>query len=118
MITRAHRFHGYGSLRYIYRHGSTVRGPLCATKYILNKRRKSYRLSIVVNKKVNRSAVARNRIRRRLYESARLTETLIKDPYDIVVTVFTDQINDLTPEELNRLVRAQFRQAGIIASKS
>ena len=55
MITRSHRFHGYGSLRFIYRNGKTVRGPLCSLKYIRNTRRKTYRLSVVVNKKVNKS---------------------------------------------------------------
>ena len=118
MITRAHRFHGYGSLRYIYRHGKTVRGPLCSLKYIQNKRRKTYRVSVVVNKKVNRSAVARNRIRRRMYEVIRLNEKLIIEPYDLVFTIFSDQINELEQDELNRLVLAQFFQAGVISTKS
>ncbi len=118
MITRTHRFHGYGSLRYIYRHGKTVRGPLCSLKYIQNKRRKTHRLSVVVNKKVNRSAVQRNRIRRRIYEIARDTEPLITEPYDLVLTVFSDQINELTPGALKTMVRAQLFQAGVISSKS
>ena len=118
MITRNHRFHGYGSLRYIYRNGKTVRGPLCSLKYTANKRRKSYRASIVVNKKVNKSAVARNRIRRRMYEVLRNTEPLLAEPYDLVFTVFSDKINDLSPDELNRLVKAQLFQAGVISSKS
>ena len=118
MITRIHRFHGYGSLRYIYRHGNTVRGPLCSTKYTLNKRRNTYRLSVVVNKKVNRSAVKRNRIRRRIYEAFRVNQALIKEPYDLVITVFSDQINNLTAVELDRLVKAQLFQAGVITSKS
>src|ERR1019366_3202883 len=114
MITRAHRFHGYGSLRYIYRNGKTVRGPLCSLKYIQNKRRKSYRVSIVVNKKVNKSAVQRNRIRRRLYEAIRLAEPLLAVPYDLVLTVFSDQINELSSNELTTLVKAQLFQAGVI----
>jgi len=118
MITTKHRFHGYGSLRYIYRNGKTVRGPLCSLKYIVNKRRNTYRLSVVVNKKVNRSAVARNRIRRRLYEAFRLIEDSIIEPYDLVLTIFSDQINNLNSEELNRLVKAQLFQAGVISSKS
>jgi ribonuclease P protein component len=73
---------------------------------------------VVVNKKVNRSAVQRNRIRRRLYEVARTNEALITEPYDLVFTIFTDQINNLTPNELNRLVKAQLFQAGVITSKS
>lgn len=118
MITRIHRFHGYGSLRYTYKHGKTIRGPLCSLKYVVNKRRVSYRVSIVVNKKVNKSAVQRNRIRRRMYEVIRLNEDLITEPYDLVFTIFSDQINQLTSEELNRLVKAQLFQASVISSKS
>jgi ribonuclease P protein component len=117
MITRSHRFHGYGSLRYIYRHGKTVRGPLCSLKYILNKRRKTYRVSVVVNKKVNKSAVARNRIRRRMYEVIRSLEVLLEEPYDLVFTIFSDQINELTPSDLDRLVKAQLSQAGVVILK-
>jgi ribonuclease P protein component len=71
MISRTNRFHGYNSLRNVYRHGNTARGPLFAVKSLQNPRRKSYRLAVVVSRKVNKSAVARNRIRRRLYEQAK-----------------------------------------------
>ena len=67
MISRKHRFHGYGSLRYVYQNGKTVRGPLASLKYVHNPRRDSYRFAIVVSKKVNKSAIVRNRIRRRLF---------------------------------------------------
>jgi ribonuclease P protein component len=60
MISRAHRFHGYNSLNFVYRNGQTVRGPLFAIKYTINPKRKSYRAAVVVSKKVNKSAVARN----------------------------------------------------------
>jgi ribonuclease P protein component len=118
MISRSHRFHGYGSLRYIYRNGKTIRGPLSSLKYIVNSRRTTYRISVVVNKKVNKSAVKRNRIRRRVYEQIRLTEKLITDPYDLVFTVFSDQINDLSNDELKLLVKTQLFQAGVISTKS
>jgi len=70
-----------------------------------------------VNKKVNRSAVLRNRIRRRIYESVRLIEKDIGEPYDLVFTIFSDQINELNPKELNTLVKAQLFQAGVITAK-
>lgn len=114
MIGRIHRFHGYGSLRFVYRNGQTVRGPLCAVKYTNNPRRQSYRLAVVVSRKVSKSAVVRNRIRRRIYEVVRLLENSISEPYDIVLTVFHDQVAELSPDELNRVIRAQFKQAGII----
>ncbi|HUC78704.1 MAG TPA: ribonuclease P protein component [Candidatus Saccharimonadales bacterium] len=114
MISRIHRFHGYGSLKYTYRKGETVRGPLCSTKYVFNDRRDQYRLAVVVNKKVNKSAVIRNKIRRQIYEVVRLDEDKIKNPCDIVITVFSDQILELSYNELSVMIKAQFKQAKII----
>lgn len=117
MISRKHRFHGYGSLRYVYRHGQTVRGPLTSLKFVRNERRSDYRLAVVVSRKVNKSAVVRNRIRRRIYEAFRQHEAKLKAPFDVVITVFHEQMVELTPQELERLVRAQLRQADMIDSK-
>ncbi|MDB5186361.1 MAG: putative Ribonuclease [Candidatus Saccharibacteria bacterium] len=116
MITRSHRFHGHGSLRYVYQHGKTVRGPLCALKYAQNDRRNTYRLAIVVSKKVHKSAVVRNRIRRRLYEAFRLETATLTAPYDMVVTVFHEQIAEMPAEELRRMVHAQLKQSEILTT--
>ncbi len=114
MIHRSHRFHGYGSLRYVYQHGHTVRGPVLSLKYAPNQKRKSYRLAVVVSKKVHKSAVARNRMRRRLYEAVRLFEANITQPHDMVITVFHQQLLELSPKELSMMVHAQLKQAKII----
>lgn len=114
MIASKHRFHGHGSLRYVYRNGQTVRGPLCAIKFIANTKRTDYRLSVVVSKKVSKSAVVRNRIRRRLYEAYRLQAPSFNGTYDIVLTVFSDQVTTISAEEVTRMVRAQLKQAKII----
>lgn len=109
MIGRKHRFHGHGSLGYVYQNGKTVRGPLTALKYAPNSRRDSYRLAVVVSKKVNKSAVARNRIRRRAYEAFR--RHLAEDQsYDLVLTVFSERIADLPADELDKLASDQLRQ--------
>lgn len=115
MISKLHRFHGYGSLRFLYRGGKTVRGPLCSLKYISNPRRKTYRLAVVVNKKVSKSAVVRNRIRRRIYEAVRLLEDQINQPYDLIFTVFNEEMAEMDSAELHRAVKAQLKQAGIIS---
>jgi ribonuclease P protein component len=115
MINRTHRFHGYGSLRYVYQHGQTIRGPLCSLKFVHNDRRTDYRLAVVVSKKVSKSAVVRNRIRRQLYEAVRRLEAKIAGPYDMVLTVFHEQVKELSGQEVDRLVRAQLRQAGILS---
>lgn len=114
MISTTHRFHGHGSLRYVYQHGQTVRGPLCALKFIKNERRKAYRLAIVVSKKVSKSAVVRNRIRRRVYEVYRLESAAFSSPYDMVVTVFNEQLASIPASEVQKMVHAQLKQAKII----
>lgn len=114
MIGRKNRFHGYGSLRYVYTHGRVVRGPMLSLKFTLNQKRETYRLAVVVSKKVMKAAVGRNRIRRRIYETVRLLAPTISEPYDLVITVFNDQIFELSPADLTKMVKAQFKQAGIV----
>ena len=114
MINQRHRFHGHGSLKYVYQRGETIRGPLMAVKYAPNDRRDTYRCAVVVSKKVSKSAVARNRIRRRLYEQVRSLESQLTAPYDIVLLVFSDQIAEIPTAELERAVVAQLRQAKLL----
>lgn len=109
MISRKHRFHGYGSLKYVYQNGKTVRGPLTALKFTTNPRRNDFRLAVVVSKKVNKSAVVRNRIRRRVYEAAR-RQLIDNQPYDLVLTVFSEQLATMSPAELDELLSSQFVQ--------
>ena len=116
MISRTHRFHGYGSLRYAYRSGRTTRGPLFSVTSVLNPRRQRYRAVVVISRKVHKSAFGRNRIRRRLYEIIRGLEPEITQPYDIVVTVFHDTVLKEPHQNLVRQIKKQFREAGILNS--
>ncbi len=115
MIAVKHRFHGHGSLRYVYQNGQTVRGQLIALRYIVNNRRKAHRLAVVVSKKISKSAVVRNRIRRRIYEIVRSNQDKINGPYDLVITVFNVQCSDMEYKELEQQILAQFKQAGVIS---
>ncbi|MBX4190489.1 ribonuclease P protein component [Candidatus Saccharibacteria bacterium] len=114
MIGRKYRFHGYNSLRNVYRQGSTARGPLFAVKASPNPKRKSYRLAVVVSRRVNKSAVARNRIRRRLYELTRELQDQITQPYDIVITVFHDSLIEEAHKDLKSQLKKQFKDLGIL----
>jgi ribonuclease P protein component len=114
MISRTNRFHGYNSLRYVYRHGSVSRGALFAVKAAENSRRKNYRVAVVVSRKVNKSAVARNRIRRRLYEISRELGQNISQPYDIVITVFHDTVLETPYKELTDQLKRQFKELKLI----
>lgn len=110
MLSRTHRFHGYGSLRYVYRSGKVVRGPYCLLKFAPNSRRSTYRVAVVVSKKVHKSAVVRNRIRRRIYEAVR--PNIKPDaPTDLVYIVYSDYLADCPADELRQAVVGKLRSA-------
>jgi len=114
MIGKSNRFHGYNSLRFVYRNGQTVRGPLFSINYALNSRRSQYRAAVVISRKVHKSAFVRNRIRRRLYEIIRKLSPQIDQPYDIVVTVFHATVKDEPQTNLERMLKKQLSEAGIL----
>jgi ribonuclease P protein component len=118
MISRKNRFHGYNSLRHVYRGGQMARGPLFAVKSVANPRRQAYRAAVVVSRKVNKSAVARNRIRRRLYENIRELEPSMSEPHDIVISVFSDAVLQTPPAELSGQLKKQFKQVGILGKSA
>lgn len=91
-----------------------MRGPLFAVKYLLNDRRKTYRVAVVVSKKVHKSAVVRNRIRRRLYEIIRLLVPEQTPPYDIVLIVYSESVADVPATELSAQLTDQLKRARII----
>ncbi|CAN5426473.1 hypothetical protein BH09PAT4_BH09PAT4_03180 [soil metagenome] len=113
MITRLHRFHGLGSLSFVYKKGSTVRGPLLALRFVPNSRQSEYRVAVVVSRKVHKSAVVRNRIRRRLF--AVIREELPNDlgPFDLVFTVFSDRVAEVKSDELRQAVVSLLQKAGL-----
>jgi len=115
MIAQKHRFHGLGSLRFVYQNGKTVRSGPLAVKYTLNQRRQTYRCAVVVSKKVNKSAVARNRIRRRVYEIVRVQEPNINMPYDIVISIFSDEVRTMPAEQLQKIVHELLEQASMLS---
>jgi len=118
MIDTTHRFQGHGSLRFVYQKGKVIRGTYGAIKYILNNRRQTYRAAVVVSRKVHKSAVVRNRIRRRIYEIVRTEAVRITGPYDIVFIVYSDQVAELPAGQLRMLICEKLEKAGILGAKS
>lgn len=114
MLSKIHRFQGPGSLKYVYQKGSTVRGPFFSVKYALNPRREAYRVAIVISRKVHKSAVVRNRVRRRVYESVRIMDGSITQPYDIVISVFNQSLVDEPPASLQKQIKKQLSAAGVL----
>lgn len=116
MIPRAHRFHGLNSLQFVYRQGKQARADVCTLKYARNERRKTYRVAVVVSKKVSKSAVVRNRIRRRLFEAVRLQAIDIKQPYDLVFTIYDAQLATMPAVQVTKTVQQLLHKAAITGS--
>lgn len=113
MLKKRFRFHRLGSLKFVLGEGSSVRAGAMQLKFIKNDRRDESRLAVVVAKKVSKKAPQRNRIRRRVYEAARLQWPLLNSPYDLVVSVYDSSIADCDSTQLNRLVVELFNKAGL-----
>lgn len=111
MIGRKHRFHGYGSLRGVYQRGKTARTPLLNVRYMNRDTHKPYRVAVVVSRKVNKSAVVRNRIRRRVYEIVRIDDDAITPGTDLVFTVFNDQIAVMETPKLQAAISELLEKA-------
>jgi ribonuclease P protein component len=111
MFGKSHRFHGYGSLKGVYGRGRSIRGPQISLKILQRDPRRPYRVAVVVSRKVSKSAVTRNRIRRRVYEAVRLSQVEIPAGADLVFTVFSDQLAPLEPPKLGSIIEELLRKA-------
>lgn len=116
MINRTHRFHGIKSLGFVYRRGQAVHSHGVSLKFILNDQRSAYRVAVVVSRKVSKSAVVRNRIRRRIYESVRAVEAGITKPYDLVFLVREAELAKVRAKNLADQVTHLFVQAGVLSA--
>ncbi|MEK7594248.1 MAG: ribonuclease P protein component [Patescibacteria group bacterium] len=111
MISVAHRFHGYGSLRGVYQGGQTVRGSLLSLRFRNRGANKPYRVAVVVSRKVSKSAVVRNRIRRRIYEIIRQSESIIAPGTDLVITAFDDKLATIEAAKLQSATQELLNKA-------
>ncbi len=113
MIPVKYRFHGHGSLRYLFKNAQAVRSRHITVKYIANPRRKLARFSVVVSKKVHKSAVGRNRMRRRLYEIIRQEMPRLNGTYDVALIITNSEVMGMEHAELSGGIQELFAQAGL-----
>ena len=116
MIRRTHRFHGHNSLNFVYQKGVTVRGSQMSIRTALNNRRKDFRVAVVVSKKVSKSAVRRNRIRRRIYEGLRQNEGGITQPFDIVITAYSENLMEYEYQKLTSELKNLLQKSGALTT--
>ncbi len=83
-------------------------------KYALNRKRTNFRVAVVVSRKVSGSAVVRTRIRRRVYGSVEKLADRINASYDLIFSVYSQDLADIPTTELYRLVENLLDQAGVL----
>jgi len=71
---------------------------------------KPLRVGVVVSRKVSKSAVVRNRIRRRLYEQVRQHSDKLAG-YDLVFMAYDEQLASLPAEQMSQLVEDMLDKA-------
>lgn len=101
MIPFANRFHGHNSLRFVYKNGRAVRSRHATIKITSNPHRKNTRIAVVVSKKVLKSSVGRNRVRRRIYEYVRQQLPNIQGVHDIVIVVSSAELFSMPSTEFS-----------------
>jgi ribonuclease P protein component len=110
MISSTHRFHGRASIQRLYKNGKMVRSAYIGLRYAPNPRG-TYRVGVVVSRKVNKSAVVRNRIRRRLYEHVRTLFSTSPPAFDVLITVFSEDLAALPAPVVRQEMENLFKKA-------
>ena len=113
MLSKKYRFHSRGGVRYTYQNGKTIRGSKISLVFADNSRNKqSY--AVVVSKKILKSAVGRNRIRRRVYEAIRLELPKIQKPVDCIFIIYSKEILSIDFKEIQKNIRDLLKEANIL----
>jgi ribonuclease P protein component len=113
MLAQRYRFHGYGSLKFLYHKGEMFRSRSVSLRVAQNPKRTDTRVAVIVTKKVQKAAPRRNRIRRRVYEVVRTNWDHIKPGHDILVSVYDPQAGVMPYEELERTIVGILKQAHV-----
>ena len=116
MLSKKFRFHSRGGVRYVYQKGKTIRSPKMSLVFTDNTRGFT-RMAVVVSKKVEKSAVKRNRIRRRVYEVLRLNLDKIPKKMDYVFVVFSKDVIKMEYSELEKVVGDLVAEAKVCYNK-
>lgn len=113
MLSKKYRFHSRGGVRYTYKNGKSIRGSRISLVFAENSRGKQ-RFAVVISKKVLKSAVGRNRIRRRVYEAIRMEQAKIQKPVDCIFNIYNKEVSTMDFTELRALIRDLLKEAEIV----
>lgn len=75
------------------------------------------RMAVVVSKKVNKTAVGRNRIRRRVYEILRKNLEMIPKNTDYIFVIFAPDVISMPHQELEKQIGELVAEAKVCYNK-
>ena len=103
MLSKKYRFHSRGGVNYVYKNGKTVRRAKMSLVFCDNARGFT-RIAVVVSKKVEKSAVKRNRIRRRVYEALRVNMDAVPKKRDYIFVVYSKDVGVMPFSKLEEML--------------
>jgi ribonuclease P protein component len=113
MLAQRYRFHGYGSLKFLYQKGQIYRSRSLSLRIARNERRPDGRCAVIVTKKVQKASPRRNRIRRRVYEIVRTNWDHIVPSHDMMINVYDPLAGEMPHAELESIIISLLKQAGV-----
>lgn len=116
MLNKRFRFHSRGGVRYVYQHGKTIRSPKMSLVFSPNTKGFT-RFAVVVSKKVEKTAVGRNKIRRRIYEALRLNFDAIPKKMDYVFVVFSRDVGTMPFDRLQECLGSLIKESKVCYNK-
>ena len=116
MLEKKFRFHSRGGVKYVYSHGKTVRTPKMSLVFMPNSRGFT-RVAVVVSKKVEKTAVGRNRIRRRIYEAIRVNFDLVPKGMDYIFVVYSKEFMEMEFSELEGVLGKLVEESKVCYNK-
>lgn len=116
MLSKKYRFHSRGGVKYVYQHGKTVRQQQFSLVFAPNTKGFT-RFAVVVSKKVEKTAVGRNYLRRRIYEVLRLNFDAIPKKMDYVFVVYSNEIGKLPFDALQERIGNLIEESKVCYNK-
>lgn len=110
MLAKKYRFHSRGGVRFTYQKGKTIRTPKMSLVFNENSRGHQ-RFAVVISKKVIKSAVGRNRVRRRTYEAIRSLLPEFKDNKDCIFVIYSKEIKEIEFTKLQEMIKNLLEQS-------
>lgn len=106
MLKKINRFQGNRALMSVVKKGQSTYDQNIKLKYIKNPNQANSKFAVVVSKKVSKSAVVRNKIRRRIYHSLKSEIDTNKGLF--VIFIYSDNFKSIKFNQLQTIIEGLF----------